>query len=105
MAIFYTYYSFCFYFFICYFFICAVLLIVAFSHFLIVLIFLDLLLLSNILLLILYTVVFNDSLGYVYALLLLGVAATETAVGLGLFIVYFKATGSVSFLNDQLIEK
>jgi NADH:ubiquinone oxidoreductase subunit K len=71
----------------------------AFEHFLVILIFLDLLLLSNILLLILYTVVFINALGYVYALLLIGVAATDTALGIGLFILYFKSTGQVALLS------
>jgi NADH:ubiquinone oxidoreductase subunit K len=55
--------------------------------------------LSNILLLILYTVVFINALGYVYALLLIGVAATDTALGIGLFILYFKSTGQVALLS------
>lgn len=98
--IFYSHYSFCFYFFISYFFLNIVLLIASFEHFLIIIIFLDLLLLSNILMLIFYTVIFKDSLGYIYALLLLGVAATDTALGLGLFILYFKATGQVSVIRQ-----
>jgi NADH:ubiquinone oxidoreductase subunit K len=78
-------------------FILVLLLIIAsFEHFLIVLIFLDLLLLINILMLVFYTSLFGDSLGYIYALLLLGVAATDTALGLGLFILYFKATGKTA---------
>ena len=100
MVLFYAHYTFCFYFFISYFFINLLLLVASFEHYLILLIFLDLLLLSNILLLIFYTVIFKSALGYSYALLLLGVAATDTALGLGLFILQFKATGKVSILLD-----
>ncbi len=92
-------YNFCFYIFISSFFLTILLMLAAFEHFLVILIFLDLLLLSNILLLILYTVVFINALGYVYALLLIGVAATDTALGIGLFILYFKSTGQVALLS------
>jgi NADH:ubiquinone oxidoreductase subunit K len=40
----------------------------------------------------------NYSIGFIYALLLIGVAATDTAVGLGLFILYFKTSNKVSIL-------
>jgi NADH:ubiquinone oxidoreductase subunit K len=100
MIIFYAHYTFCFYFFISYFFLSLLLLVTSFEHYLILLIFLDVLLLSNILILLLYTVIFQSALGYIYALLLLGVAATDTALGLGLFILYFKSTGRVSVILD-----
>lgn len=38
--------------------------------------------------------------GYSFALLTLGVAAADTAVGLGLFIIYYKATGEISIKNN-----
>ena len=72
------------------------LLVISLDHFLITLLFLDLLLLVNILLLIFCAQVTANDVGYNYALLLLGVAAADTSVGLGLFILYFKTFGSVS---------
>jgi NADH:ubiquinone oxidoreductase subunit K len=45
---------------------------------------------------IVYTILTGNSIGYSHALLILGIAAADTAVGLGLFLVYHKATNSVS---------
>ena len=39
---------------------------------------------------IMYTILTQNAIGYSYALILLGVAAADTAVGLGLFILFFK---------------
>jgi len=73
-----------------------VLLLASLDHFILVLIFLDLLLLTNVFMFIVYTILTGNSIGYSYALLVLGIAAADTAVGLGLFLVYHKATNSVS---------
>lgn len=70
--------------------------IIALDHFIVALVFLDLLLLVNIILMLLFTATTGFAIGYNYALLLLGVAAADTAVGLGLFILYFKTSGAVS---------
>ena len=70
-------------------------LLLVLEYLLIALIFLDLLLLTNILLLVCYTIFTGNPVGYCYGLLLIGVAAADTAVGLGLFIMFFKATGAV----------
>jgi NADH-quinone oxidoreductase subunit K len=79
------------------FFIANLLLImVALDHFIIVLVFLDLLLLTSILLFIVHTLLTQNPIGYSYALVILGVAAADTAVGLGLFILFFKTTNNVS---------
>lgn len=86
-----------FFFFIFTFFIANLLLImVALDHFIIVLVFLDILLLTSILLFIVYTLLTQNPIGYSYALIILGVAAADTAVGLGLFILFFKTTNNVS---------
>lgn len=69
------------------------------SHFVLVLMLLDLLLLCNIILFVLASIYTGTSSGYVAAVLVLGVAAADTAVGLGLFILYFKATNLVSIKN------
>jgi NADH:ubiquinone oxidoreductase subunit K len=84
-----------FYFIFIFFAVNLLLLIAALDHFILALIFLDLLLLTNILLFILYTIVFYNGIGYDYALLILGIAAADTSVGLGLCILYFKASGAV----------
>jgi NADH:ubiquinone oxidoreductase subunit K len=89
-------FSFIFSFLILFFIISLFFLLLSLNHFIIVLIFLDLLLLVNILLLIIYTQITTEVIGYNYALLLLGVAASDTAVGLGLFILYYKTQGVVS---------
>jgi NADH-quinone oxidoreductase subunit K len=78
---------------------CALLVVVSLKHFILTLLFLDLLLLANVLLFMF--VGFENGigakiLGYNYALVVLGVAAADTAVGLGLGILYYKATGKVS---------
>ena len=65
------------------------------DHFIITLIFLDLLILINIVFFILSTIITQNILGYNYALILLGIAASETAVGLGLFILSYKASQNV----------
>lgn len=84
------------FFFISFFILSLFFLLLSLNHFVIVLIFLDLLLLVNILLFIFYTQATSQVIGYNYALLLIGVAAADTAVGLGLFILYYKTQGSVS---------
>jgi NADH:ubiquinone oxidoreductase subunit K len=75
------------------------LLIAALDHFIILLVFLDLLLLTSLLVCVVYTVLSGHTIGYNYALLIFGIAAADTAVGLGLFILFFKTTNNVS-VND-----
>ena len=71
------------------------------DHFLILLLLLDLLILVPLLLMVVYsTIRRSDYQSYSFAIFLLGVAASDTAVGLGLFIVYFKATGEVSIKDN-----
>jgi NADH-quinone oxidoreductase subunit K len=89
-------FSFFFYFIFTFFIANLLLIMVALDHFIIVLVFLDLLLLTSILLFIVYTLLTQNSIGYSYALIILGVAAADTAVGLGLFILFFKTTNNVS---------
>jgi len=89
-------FSFFFYFIFTFFIANLLLIMLALDHFIISLIFLDLLLLTSILLFIVYTVLTHQAIGYSYALIILGVAAADTAVGLGLFILFFKTTNKVS---------
>lgn len=72
----------------------------ALDHLLILLLLLDLLLMASIFLFITYSTVFSNYDGYSLSLLVLGVAAADTAVGLGLFIIYYKATGETSIKNN-----
>lgn len=89
-------FSFCVYFTFAFFTLNVLLIVSALNHFIIVLVFLDLLLLLNIFLLVLYTFLTGSSLGYSYALIILGVAAADTAIGLGLFVLFFKTKGIVA---------
>jgi NADH-quinone oxidoreductase subunit K len=73
------------------------------NHFILVLVFLDLLILSNILLFVLSTVITQNPVGYISAIIVIGVAAADTAVGLGLFILYYKTTNQVSIENIILL--
>ena len=86
-----------FYIFLAYF-ICLVGIYLTVSHFIILLIFLDLIILINIILLVSFTVISHSNLGFIYGILILGVAAADTAVGLGLFILFFKTTNKVSII-------
>ena len=94
-------FSFCFYLIFLLFFLTLILLLISMDHFIIILIFLDLLLLINILLFIVGTTLTENSVGYNYALIILGLAASDTAVALGLVIIYFKATENVSINNNK----
>jgi NADH:ubiquinone oxidoreductase subunit K len=62
----------------------------------VILIFLDMLLLLNVFLSCVAALLVVGPEGYIYAFFILGTAAADTAVGLGLFILYYKSTGSVS---------
>jgi NADH-quinone oxidoreductase subunit K len=88
-----------FYFIFIFFFFTLFLLIQVLHHFILVLVFLDLLLLANVILFILVTILTLNPVGYISALLVLGVAAADTAIGLGLFILYFKSTNQISIEN------
>ncbi len=89
-------FSYLFYFTFTFFIANLLLVMVALDHFIIVLVFLDILILTNIIIFIVYTLLSQNPLGYSYALIILGVAAADTAVGLGLFILFFKTTNNVS---------
>jgi hypothetical protein len=64
-----------------------------FQHLLLVLLILDLIILILILLL-LENLIFTDLYGY--SLIILCIAAADTAVGLGLFVSFYKLTGAVT---------
>jgi NADH:ubiquinone oxidoreductase subunit K len=70
-------------------------------HVILVLIFLDILLLTSILMLVVYSLSSEQTVGYNYALLLLGVAAADTAVGLGLFMLFYKTKRVTGFIPKK----
>jgi len=70
-------------------------LLTSLNYFLTVLLFLDLLILEIIIGLSVLGNITNVPILFSTALLLLGVAAAETAIGLGLFIVYYRAFNRV----------
>ena len=94
-------FSYFFYFIFMFFVLNLLLLIAALDHFIILSVFLDLLLLTSLLVFVVYTVLSGETIGYNYALLVFGIAAADTAVGLGLFILFFKTTSNVS-INDNI---
>jgi len=75
-------------------------LIASFNYLILILIFLDILVLANIILFIFYTLITYNSSGYSFAVLCLVIAAAETTIGLGLFILYYKSTGKTSIINN-----
>ena len=92
-------FSYFFYFIFVFFVVNLLLLLIALDHFIILLVFLDLLLLSSLLIFVMYTICTYQTTGYSYALLVFSIAAADTAVGLGLFILLFKTTNKLS-IND-----
>jgi NADH:ubiquinone oxidoreductase subunit K len=88
-----------FYFFIIFYFIALISLILTLTHFILTSIILDLLILINIVIFVWASALTINLLGYNLALLLLAVGAAETAIGLGIFIVYFKSTRDASILT------
>jgi NADH-quinone oxidoreductase subunit K len=92
-----------FYFIFVFFLFTLVLMLQVLSHFILVLVFLDLLLIANILIFILSTIVTQNPIGYITALIVIGVAAADTAIGLGLFILYFRSTNQVSIENIVMV--
>jgi NADH:ubiquinone oxidoreductase subunit K len=72
-------------------------------NFVIILISLDMMLLSCAFGFIIAAFLLRDSAGYFYALFLLVVAASETAIGLGLLILFFQVTGQSSLQEVNLV--
>jgi NADH:ubiquinone oxidoreductase subunit K len=71
----------------------------AFFNYIYVLVFLDLLILGLILMFLIFAVVLENNLLQNFALILLGIGASETAVGLLLFIGTFKLQVGNFFVN------
>lgn len=58
-------------------------------HFLLVLLGIEIMLLSIVFGFILFSNLFQDSMGYIFSLFILTIAASESAIGLALLIVYY----------------
>jgi len=63
----------------------------------------ELLLLSINLNFIYFTVLIDDIVGQVFSLLILTVAAAESAIGLAIMIVFFKLSGDISIYKINLL--
>jgi NADH-quinone oxidoreductase subunit K len=66
------------------------------KHIIIILISLELLLLSININFIVFSIFLDDFFGQVFALIILGVAAAESALGLAILIIYYRLRGSIS---------
>lgn len=66
------------------------------KHVIIILISLELILLSANINFVVFSVFLDDILGQIYALLVLTVAAAESALGLAILIVYYRLRGGIS---------
>ena len=51
---------------------------------------------------VLFSVVLDDIVGQVYGLYILTVAASESAIGLGILITYYRLTGNISVMSINL---
>ena len=63
----------------------------------------ELMLLSINLNFIIYSTYLDDVMGQVFALLILTVAAAESAIGLAILVVYYRVRGSISVENIHLL--
>jgi NADH-quinone oxidoreductase subunit K len=66
------------------------------KHVIIILISLELILLASNINLVIFSIFLDDILGQIYALLVLTVAAAESALGLAILIVYYRLRGGIS---------
>lgn len=66
------------------------------KHVIIILISLELILLSININFVVFSIFLDDLLGQIYALLVLTVAAAESALGLAILIVYYRLRGGIS---------
>jgi NADH-quinone oxidoreductase subunit K len=66
------------------------------KHVIIILISLELILLATNINFVIFSVFLDDILGQIYALLVLTVAAAESALGLAILIVYYRLRGGIS---------
>jgi NADH-quinone oxidoreductase subunit K len=66
------------------------------KHLIIILISLELMLLAVNINFIVFSVLLDDLLGQIYAILMLAIAAAETAIGLAILVIYYRLRGGIS---------
>ncbi len=71
-------------------------LIVVRTNFIVILLSIELILFAVNMNFIIYSVYLDDLLGHIYALIVLAVAASESAIGLAILVVYYRVRGVVS---------
>jgi NADH-quinone oxidoreductase subunit K len=69
---------------------------ISYKHILIILLAFELLILAIVIVFVSSSVLLDDILGQLYALLILAVAASESALGLALIIAFYRLRGSIS---------
>lgn len=74
------------------------------KHIIIILISLELLLLSININFVIFSIFLDDFFGQIFALIILGVAAAESALGLAILIIYFRLRGSISIFVLNLLK-
>lgn len=74
------------------------------KHLIMVLISLELMLLAININFIIYSVIMDDMMGQLYAIILLALAATETALGLAIVVVYYRLRGGISLDMFNLLK-
>ena len=74
------------------------------KHIIIILISLELLLLSININFVIFSIFFDDFFGQIFSLIILGVAAAESALGLAILIIYFRLRGAISILVLNLLK-
>jgi NADH-quinone oxidoreductase subunit K len=74
------------------------------KHVIIILISLELILLASNINLVIFSIFLDDILGQIYALLVLTVAAAESALGLAILIVYYRLRGGISIELISLLK-
>jgi NADH-quinone oxidoreductase subunit K len=74
------------------------------QHLIIILLSLEIMLLSVNINLVLFSVLNDDIMGQIYAILILAIAAAETAIGLALVVLYYKIRGGISMDLIKLLK-
>lgn len=74
------------------------------QHLIIILIALEIVLLAVTINFVMFSIFHDDMIGQIYALLVLAVAAAETALGLAILVVYYRLRGGIAVDLIQLLK-
>jgi NADH-quinone oxidoreductase subunit K len=85
--------------------ICFLGIILNFRNILIILMGIELILLSLNLLFIYFSVYLDDLYGQIFSLFILTIAASESAIGLAIIIVYYRIRGNISINQAAVLKK